>query len=456
KADPGEQVTVRFRGQSASTQADTIGRWSVSLQPLAAGGPDDLTVQGTNTITLHDVLVGDVWLASGQSNMEFTVGRSNNAQQEIAAANYPRMRLFRVAHKVSDYPLDDVTGSWATANADSVPQFSAVGYFFARQLHQHLKVPVAVIESNWGGTPAESWTSLPALTSDPALLPHLHEWAMSLSRYPEANARYETALKKWESQAAAAKAQGSAVPRRPGAPQGPGHHWTPSGLYNGMIAPLTPMAIRGVIWYQGESNAGRARAFLYERLFGAMIQDWRRAWAQGDFPFLFVQLANYGRTGPDSHWPELREAQLKTLALRNTGMAVTIDIGNPDDIHPTNKQDVGKRLALAARAVAYGEKLVHSGPLFRTAAPEGGALRVWFDHIGGGLTAKGGELKSFEIAGADRKFVPAAARIEGQTVVVSSPQVAAPVHVRYAWTDTPEANLYNREGLAASPFRSGE
>jgi sialate O-acetylesterase len=230
----------------------------------------------------------------------------------------------------------------------------------------------------------------------------------------------------------------------------------PGGLYNAMIAPLTPYAIRGAIWYQGENNAGKKRAYVYRRLFPAMIQDWRRAWAIGDFPFLFVQLANFGKNAPDSQWPELREAQAMTLQLANTGMAVTIDIGNPNDIHPTNKQDVGLRLGLAARAVAYGEKIPYSGPVFRRAVREGASLRLWFDHAEAGLSAKGGELRGFEIAGRDGKFTAAQARIDGSSVVVSSPDLREPVSARYAWAESPECNLYNSAGLPASPFRTYE
>jgi sialate O-acetylesterase len=251
-----------------------------------------------------------------------------------------------------------------------------------------------------------------------------------------------------------AKAEGKKPPGFPWEPNME-QSWTPAGLYNAMIAPLTRYPIRGAIWYQGESNASRERAPLYARLFGTMIRDWRSAWGQGDFPFLFVQLANF-KTGEDARWPDLREAQRQTLGLANTGMAVATDIGTPDDIHPKNKQEVGRRLALAARAVTYGENIEYSGPLFRQATQEGSGMRIWFDHTGSGLTTKDPMLRGFEIAGVDRKFVAARARIDGATVLVSSPRVTAPAYVRYAWSDNPNGNLYNREGLPASPFHSGE
>ena len=445
QADPGEEVTVRFRDQSAAAKADELGRWSVHLKPSAAGGPFEMRIQGRNSIVLNDVLVGDVWVASGQSNMEWEVERSRDAAKEIAAANYPRIRFFRVAHKVSDVPLDEVTTpGWKAVTPETIAPSSAVAYYFARHLHGKLNVPVGIIQAAWGGTPADAWTSYSALAADPGLMPVFTEWSKAITAFPAASARHAKAVKDWEANGK----QGN----RPAVPQGPGHQWQPAGLYNGMIAPLVPYAIRGVIWYQGESNAGAARAPVYHRLFSTMIRDWRQAWGQGDFPFLFVQLANYGKTGPGSQWPELREAQLQTLALRNTGMAVTVDIGDPADIHPTNKQDVGLRLALAARAIAYGEKLEYSGPIFRNVTREGRALRVWFDHAESGLKTQGGDLQSVEVQGPDG-WVPAAARVEGSTLVVSSPEVEEPRAVRYAWADAPDARLYNGEGLPASPFR---
>jgi sialate O-acetylesterase len=387
--------------------------------------------------------------------MEFAVREVVNADKEIGAAHHPQIRLFHVKNKVAHYPLDDVAAEpWAPCTPESVHDFSAVAYFFGRDLQQKLGVPIGLIESSWGGTPAEAWTSLRGLATDASLMPVFVEWARMSDDTVVHQLKRERQLTQWRQAVASAKADRKEPPGFPWEPNME-QSWTPAGLYNAMIAPLTRYPIRGAIWYQGESNASRERAPLYARLFGTMIQDWRRAWGQGDFPFFFVELANF-KTGPDAKWPELRDAQRQTLALANTGMAVTTDIGNPDDIHPKNKQDVGLRLALAARAIAYGEKIEYSGPMFRQATPESSAMRIWFDHTGSGLTAKSGALRDFEIAGADRKFVSAEARIDGATVLVSSPAVTAPAYVRYAWSDNPDGNLYNREGLPASPFRSGE
>jgi len=296
------------------------------------------------------------------------------------------------------------------------------------------------------------------LEADPELRVILENWRRILERYPEAKKRYEERLRKWREEAEKAQREGRPIPRRPRPPLGPGHPWTPSGLFNGMIAPLAKFTIRGVIWYQGESNVGRA--YQYRRLFKALIKDWRRAWGIGDFPFLFVQLANFLPAKPypaESAWAELREAQMMALSLPNTGMAVTIDIGDPNDIHPRNKQEVGRRLALIARAKVYGEKVEYSGPLYKGMRIEDGKIRIFFDHVDGGLVAKGGgERMGFAIAGPDRKFVWARAKIEGDTVVVWSPEVPNPVAVRYAWADNPICNLYNKAGLPASPFRTDD
>lgn len=452
-ADPGETVRVEFQGQKASATADSGGKWSAWLKPLAAAGPLELSVAASNAITVKDVLVGEVWVGSGQSNMEFALQGAVNHDEEIARADYPLIRLFIVKRLVADQPAEDVEGSWQLCSPQSVPKFSAVEYFFGRHLFQNLHVPMGLIESNWGGTPAQSWTSKPALDGDPMLKFIGDDWGRALERYPAAKEKYDRQIEEWNQAVAAAKASGVKPPNRPGAPQGPGHPNTPSGLYNGMIAPLTPYGIRGVIWYQGESNASEAHAYKYRRLFAAMIEDWRARWGEGDFPFLFVQLANFKTNG---WWPVLRESQTETLGLRNTGMAVAIDIGESADIHPKNKQDVGKRLALAAMHIAYHGSGEYSGPMYRQATPESGGLRVWFTHAEGLQAKGGGGVSGFTVAGADGNFVPAEARIEGDTVMVWSPQVTAPAAVRYAWADDPVCNLINLAGQPASPFRSDE
>ncbi|KPK45084.1 MAG: hypothetical protein AMJ65_01115, partial [Phycisphaerae bacterium SG8_4] len=373
-----------------------------------------------------------------------------------AAAKYPNIRLFTVTRTVAHKPLDDCEGSWAPCSPETVPDFSAVAYYFGRELHKRLDVPVGLIHTSWGGTPAESWTRIEVLEAGADFQPILTRQAEIIANYPQAYKEYEQKLQEWQKAAEEAKAEGNKPPRRPGAPRGPDHPHTPAGLYNGMIAPLIPYGIQGAIWYQGESNAGRA--YQYQRLFPAMIMNWREDWGQGNFPFLFVQLANFMETKDepgDSSWAELREAQTMTLSLPNTGMATIIDIGEAKDIHPKNKQDVGKRLAFWALAQTYEKDIVYSGPLYKSMKAEGGKIRLSFDHVGGGLVAAGGEqLKGFAVAGADRKFVWADAKIDGDTVVVSSDDVAEPVAVRYAWADNPVCNLYNKENLPASPFRT--
>lgn len=452
---PGETVSVTFRGETRSASPDEYGRWSLYLPAGAAGGPFELTVQASNTITLKDVLVGDVWVASGQSNMEMAVRGVVNAKDEIAAANYPQIRLFRALNRVADHPLEDVAAKTRVATTpETIGDFSAAAYFFGRELNKKYGVPIGLVESNWGGTPAEAWTSLTSLGADASLMPVFAEWGKMMQGQATSLLAREKQLKEWEQAVAKAKAEGKPEPWRPWS-NNQENSWQPAGLFNAMIAPLTRFPIRGAIWYQGESNAEPERAPLYAHLFQTMIQDWRRAWGQGDFPFLFVQIANF-KTGPDAMWPEVRDAQRRTLSLANTGMAVTIDIGEATNIHPLNKQEVGRRLALGAEAISYGEKIESSGPLFRQATAEGGSMRVWFDHTAGGLKAKGDAVQGFEVAGADGKFVEAQARIDGATVVVSAPPVTAPKQVRYAWKDVPECNLFNGENLPASPFRSEE
>lgn len=460
EADAGEAVEVSLDMQSARAVASPDGTWRVTLDAIKAGGPYRMAIRGkSNTIEFKDVLAGEVWVGSGQSNMQWPVKLTNNAEKEIAEAKYPQIRLFTVPRTVAEQPQRHCGGEWVICSPETVPEFSAVAFYFGRMLHQELKTPVGLINTSWGGTPAESWTSQATLESDAAFKPILDNFAKILADYPTAKAKYDQEMEVWKQEAEKAKAEGREVPREPPAPWGPDHPWRPAGLYNAMICPIAPYAIQGAIWYQGESNADRAKQ--YQKLFPAMIEDWRRVWSQPDFPFLFVQLANFmervAEPQVECPWAELREAQLKTLSLKNTGMAVIIDIGEAKDIHPRNKQDVGKRLALWALAKTYGRSVPYSGPLYKEMCVKGDEARLSFTHTDGGLKIKGGDtLKGFMIAGADKEFVWADARIKGKKVIVRSDAVKSPAAVRYAWASNPECNLYNGAGLPASPFRTDD
>ena len=595
-ADPGERVTVEFAGQTVSTTASAEGKWLVHLSPLKAGGPRILTISGRNKIVLTNILAGEVWLCSGQSNMERQLGLRAGQQpitdwkQEVAAANYPEIRHFGATQTKAFAPAQTVKGSWTVCSPGTVTNFTAIGYFFGRDLYRARQVPIGLIHSSWGGTPAEAWTSEAALSTQPdwtealaqvkllatdpvgtqrEIQKQLEAWyqakdpgsaasppwsatdldtrlwkAMTLPTYWE-NAGYpdfdgtfwfrrtvdlpedwtgsdaELHLgavddndTTWVNGVEVGATIGYNLPRVYRVPAGVlkrstnviavrvldtggngglyggddpmrlvvnaggktntislAGEWlcrrgvslanvglpptdysqspkAPSVLYNGMIAPLLPYAIRGAIWYQGESNVGRERQ--YRTLFPTMIADWRHAWGEGDFPFLFVQIAPY-----HGNSPEIREAQLLSWQnTTNTAMVVTIDCGDANDIHPPRKQPMGARLALAARAIAYGEKLEYSGPVFQSMKIEGSEVVLRFTHPGGGLVAKDGPLKGFTIAGADKIFHPAQAEIRGQTIVVASDVVSRPVAVRYGWANVPEGNLFNRAGLPASPFRT--
>ena len=442
KASPGEAVSVAFRGQTVKTVADPLGRWEVWLQPLTPGPAAEMTITGVNTITVADVLVGDVWVGSGQSNMQWAVRQADNADAEIASAKFPQIRLFYVPRKPSPVPVEDVEARWVVCSPESIAEFSAVLYFFGRQMQQDLKVPMGLIHSSWGGTPIASWISGPSLVGNPRLEPFLTYWQNLILQYPVSASRYEQNVQKWE-------AAGSQGPR-PAAPLGPGHAHEPTTLYNGMIAPLVKYTIKGALWYQGETEAGRAQGQVYGDALMTLVQDWRRAFALGDFPFYWVQLANYGNAAKNGHWMRVQEGQVKATSLRNTGVAVITDIGNPTNIHPTNKQDVGRRLALLAQNKG-------ASPLYRQFTREGDALRIWFDHAGRTLKTRGdGPVTGFQIAGPDGKYVPATAKIDGVTVLVSSPDIANPQSVRYAWDYDPGANLINALGLPVSLFRTDE
>jgi sialate O-acetylesterase len=609
----GEPVTVTFAGQTVRAIADSQGRWQILLGPIKAGGPYVLTISGSNTLTFKNVLVGDVWICSGQSNMEWPLINSTNGTEAIAQANYPEIRLFTVQKNTATAPLEDVKGRWVVTTPDQVGQFSAVGYFFGRELYQQLKRPLGLIHTSWGGTPAEAWTSHATLASAPELKPILDRYEKSMETLPQRLEDYQRVLAEWEQKnlhqdpgnkgealgyAEPALSTGDwkemklpqffetaglaidgaiwfrkeidlpeswtgkhltlnltaiddfdityfnntrvgatgsetpnsyLVPRRYSIPgslvhagrnliavrvfdrageggfgrtdlmslgpvgaketesislagpwsykveleleakkpdwgsrpeeTGPTNQNSPTVLYNAMIAPLTRYAIRGAIWYQGESNAGRA--YQYRTLFPAMIQDWRTAWGQGAFPFYFVQLPNWRPAQPepgDSDWAELREAQLMTLRTPETGMAVTIDLGDANELHPRNKIDVAKRLAAWALAETYHQKVTATGPLYDSFSIKGDKIQIKFKQAGsGGLKTPNGEpLKGVAIAGVDHKFAWAEARIKGDSLIVWSKEVAHPVAVRYAWADNPVGNLYNKAGLPASPFRTDD
>ncbi|HEV3470809.1 MAG TPA: sialate O-acetylesterase [Pyrinomonadaceae bacterium] len=613
-ASPGERVTARLAGRAARATADRQGRWQLFLGPLRAGGPHVLTISGRNRLTYGNVLVGEVWVCSGQSNMEWPLSRAEGGKEDAAAD--PRLRFFTVEKRTAAEPLADVRGRWVVATPEEALRFSAVAFYFGRELRGRLRVPVGLIHSSWGGTPAESWTSREALASDPLLRAILDRYEQEMRNLPELRREYDRKLAEWDkrNERVIQRDEGNrgealgyadpahdasawprmnlpqqwentglnvdgavwfrretdvparlagreltlslgaiddhdttyfngervgatggetpnayAAPRRytvpgrlvragrnvlavrvfdalggggftgppaemrlsagggadalpldgawaykpemvvparevdysnhPGPRPGPESHYNPFVLYNAMLAPLTPYAIRGAIWYQGESNAGRA--YQYRTLFPAMIRDWRRAWGRGDFPFYFVQLANWRarRAEPsESDWAELREAQLLTLrSVPHTGMAVAIDLGEADDLHPRNKRDVGLRLARWALADTYGRKgVVASGPLYDSHTVEGDRIRVRFRHARGLKTSDGRAPVGFAVAVPDRKFVWAEARVEGDTVVVWSRHAPRPVAVRYAWADNPEVNLYNAAGLPASPFRTDD
>lgn len=394
KAAPGESVTVTFLGQKKTTEAGKDGSWAVKLDELKAGGPHELIVAGKNTVKLENVMVGEVWLCSGQSNMEWALSGTENGKEEAANSTNPNLRLSN-------------GGAWQAAAPNTSLSFSGTGYYFGKDLQKALNVPVGLINRSVGGTSARAWTSKATIQSDSSLKPYADDILKG----------------------------------------GPGN------LYEGLIRPLIPFAIRGVAWYQGESDANRP--LEYQKLFPAMIRSWRADWAQGEFPFLFVELGAIGSAPKDPTnigWGPIREAQAMALALPKTAMASFVD--SDSDLHPRKKSIAGARLALAARALAYGEKIVFAGPRFETLKIDGDKAIVQFQSVGSGLMAKGDKLVGFAVAGDDGKFVWADAQIKDNTVIVSSKQVTRPTAVRYAFASNPQATLYNREGLPAVPFRT--
>ena len=478
-ADAGEKVSVTLGKDTQNTTAAADGKWSVKLSPVQAGDAGELTVKGNNALTVKNILAGSVWVCSGQSNMQFGLGGAHNAATEIPAANYPNIRLFTVPNTTAFEPQSDCLGKWVVCTPKTVPSFSAVAYFFGRDLHVATGLPVGLIHSSWGGTPAQAWTSLDGLDKDPELSKAFvtgfrtlkQNMPQELEKYRTiALSKYEEALKKWNADAAKAKADGQTPARAPQKPNLPDRNsGTPSVLYNAMIAPIIPFTLDGAIWYQGEANAGQPAQ--YRTLFPRMITDWREKWGQGDFAFYFVQLANYQaaqQQPSEGGWAFLREAQTMTLKLPNTGMAVIIDIGQAENIHPKDKSDVGHRLALWALHDVFKKDVVYSGPLYDSMKVDGNKIRLTFKHVDGGLTIGVApatqpsvaaapplsELKGFAIAGTDQKWVWAKAQIDGETVLVWSDEVAAPTAVRYGWANNPFVNLYNKAGLPASPFRT--
>lgn len=459
--NPGQKVAVEIAGQKAEATADAAGKWIATLPPLPLSkAPLELKVTGSTSVTFQDVLVGEVWLCSGQSNMQWTVASSNDPDLESLTAKFPQIRLITVPQVGTQEPQDDFAGQWEPANPETVMQFSAVGYFFGRLLHQVLDVPVGLIDNAWGGSAAEAWVRLDVLEADPIYKPYLDEWVNKEKNLDANMERWKVAMEAWKTKAAEARAAGTAVPRAPVSPEAElkGQH-RPANLYNGVLKPVIGYTIRGAIWYQGETNAGRA--FNYRSLFPLMISHWRKEWGQGDFPFYWVQLADFMEEKPEpvpSSWAELREAQTMTLALPHTGQAVIIDRGEAHDIHPKDKQTVANRLARLALANDYGIQIVSESPRYASHQVQGNKVTVRFDHVGGGLdTFDVRTPRGFAVAGADQVFHWADAKIAApDKMEVWSEQVPNPVAVRYAWADNPVANVQNMEGLPLTPFRTDD
>jgi sialate O-acetylesterase len=466
-AQPNETVTAQLSSERVRVQANERGEWKAVLPAMKAGGPYTLSVSGSNTVQYEDVLFGEVWLCSGQSNMEMGIGMVRNSKEEIAAANYPGIRLLKVLRKWTPEPQSDIEATWKVCSPTTIAEagwggFSAAGYFFGRELHQKLGVAVGVIDATWGGTRIDSWTPPEGFASVPALKQEFGKVQLADPRTMLHQQRLEQTLKETERWLAAARqalTQRALVPTMPTFPGDllPPHDvQNPTALYNGMIHPVQPYPLRGAIWYQGESNLGEG--MLYAEKMKALIGGWRQLWNEGEFPFYFAQIAPFNYGGNPERLPELWEAQAAAQSFPNVGMAVINDIGDLKDIHPTNKQEVGRRLALWALARTYGhQEIVYSGPTYKSMRIEGKNLRVTFEHVGGGLKSRDGKpLTWFELIDADEGgFVKADATISGPTVVLSAPEVKHPVAMRFAWNMLAEPSLMNAEGLPAGAFRAG-
>ncbi len=458
-AAPGEKVTVEIHGQSHMTQADQQGHWKINLRPIPVGGPYQMRIEGEfSKFFLDDILVGEVWICSGQSNMAWALRNTNSAELATLTADYPNIRLITVPRVGTQEAQDDFQGEWTACSPESVPDFSAVGYFFGRRLHHALDVPIGLIDNAWGGSAAEAWVKREVLEED-----EKYDELMAWWKEKEASYDYESELEAWEKQAAEwdAASEADRQPRRPRRPGDlmAGNH-RPANIYNGVLHPTIGYGIKGVIWYQGESNA--SRAYQYRDLFPLMIQHWREEWKQGDFPFYYVQLADFREESEepgDSDWAELREAQTMTMdRLPNVGEAVIIDVGEGRDIHPRNKQTVADRLARWALAKDYGKEIQFRGPAYQSMKIEGNKIILTFNHVGQGLYSfDTQEPQGFTIADKDKKFVRAEAKIINSTTMeVWSSDVENPIAIRYAWADNPVCNMYNRDGLPMTPFRTDD
>jgi sialate O-acetylesterase len=452
-ADPGEKVTVTLGKRKQSTITKTDGRWMVKLGKMAPGGPFAMTIAGKNVVTVNDVLIGEDWIGTGQSNMAFTISVKAakfagmlDEEKEIAAANYSQLRVFMVASKKSRDPESEIQGEWKIATPENAPAFSAVAYLFGRNLNQALKEPVGMVVVAFGGSTAESWISRPVIAADPEMAP-------MLTRFDDLFNFYKAHPGATTDQAPAAPQTINARPSKPGPLHDPVQdQHQPTVLYNGMVHPIIPFAMRGVIWYQGESIVGgKAGVTLYPHVMEALVKDWRAEWGEGNFPFYCVQLPPLKNV---SNNPIVREGQAKLLSLPNTGMAVTLDVGDPTNVHPKDKEPVADRLSRIALNNVYGKKVEFSGPVFAGAKVDGANIVVSFTHADG-LSGKGGPLQWFQVAGADGKYFDATATVQGRTVVVHSSEVSASAFVRYAWDNYPQgANLVNEAGLPAAPFRT--
>ncbi len=464
-AEPGEEVTVTIAGQTHKTKADDKGKWHITLDKLSVGEPLTLVAEGKNRVEVKDILVGEVWLCSGQSNMEFALARSNDGDLEVSAANHPNIRIVRVKGPGSQKPVEDFKGQWEVCSPETVPVFSAVGYFFGRELHDQLGVPIGLIDDSWGGSSCEAWIRRDRMEGNPLYADLLKKWDDQVKNWDEAKWKADLAAAKKKAAKARAAGQPAPLNRPPAEPPATGNH-RPANLYHGRLEPVMPYAIRGVIWYQGEANT--LRAYQYREMFPLMIQSWREDWKQGDFPFYWVQLADFKdeKAQPsDSDWAELREAQTMTQdRLPKTGQAVIINIGEGADIHPHNKLEVGRRLARLALAHDYGKDIPCQSPRYESMKKDGDKIMVKFKDVGGGIrTLDSKDVKGFAIAGADKKFVWADAKLiepkkggKYDSVEVWSKDVPDPVAVRYAWADNPVCNLYNDILLPVTPFRTDD